>query len=242
MKNFQNKIIVITGAASGMGAAYADEFAKLGARLALCDVNQEDLRSVSQRVADVIGPDNVYSEVVDVSDRHEVFSFADKVRSNLGNAHVIINNAGIAESSAPIYEMSIEQIEKVTRVNYFGVVYGTKAFLPQLVENNEGAVVNISSIFGLVAPPNTADYSATKFAVRGFTEALSVEFMQSPITIHCVHPGGIATNIAKNTDSEEFEKLFLTTPPHDIAKHVIKNIKKGKVKIVYGNQASKVWA
>lgn len=241
MKSFKNKIVVITGAASGMGAAYADEFANLGARLALCDVNAEDLKIVAKRASQLIGEENVFQKVVDVSDRAAVFEFADNVKQTLGNAHVIINNAGIAVANIPIFTMPIEQIEKVTQVNYFGVVYGTKAFLPQLVENNEGAVVNISSVFGLVAPPNTADYAATKFAVRGFTESLSAEFTESPISIHCVHPGGIATNIAKEADAGDFDKNFLTTPPHDIARYVIKCIKKKKQKIVYGNQAFKVW-
>jgi len=242
MKNFKNKVVVITGAASGMGAAYADEFAKLGAKVAICDVNQTDLNTVADRVIAMAGKENVYSESFDISDKSAVFNFADAVKTKLGNTHVIINNAGIAGSAQPVFTTSIEEIEHVMRVNLNGVIYGTKAFLPQLVENNEGAVVNISSVFGLIAPPNNADYCATKFAVRGFTEALSVEFSESPISIHCVHPGGIATNIAKRIDSVEgFASKFLTTPPHDIAKHVIKCIEKGKQKIVYGNQSYSLW-
>lgn len=241
MKNFKDKIIVITGAASGMGEAYADEFAKLGARLALCDINSKDLQTVTQRVASIIGEENIYTETIDVSNRDAMFRFANQVKENLGNAHVIINNAGIEGAVEPVYTMEINELERVMQINFFGVVYGTKAFLPQLVENQEGAVVNISSVFGLIATPSCADYCASKFAVRGFTEALMSEFTESPISILCVHPGGIATNIVKNETGAGFAEKFLITPPHDIAKHVIKSIMKGKEKIVYGNQSRLAW-
>lgn len=241
MKTFKNKIVVITGAASGMGEAYADEFAKLGARLALCDINSKDLQTVVERVSAIVGKDNIYHETLDVADQVAVFAFAAHVKNNLGNAHVIINNAGVEGAVEPVYSMPIEALERVMQINFFGVVYGTKAFLPQLVENKEGAVVNISSVFGLIATPSCADYCAAKFAVRGFTESLMVEFWQSPISIHCVHPGGIKTNIVKNEAGDEFAKKFLITPPHDIAKYVIKSITKGKEKIVYGNQSRLAW-
>ena len=241
MKNFKNKIVVITGAASGMGAAYADEFAKLGARLALCDVNATNLQAVTDRVTGIIGKENVYQKIVDVSDCAAMFEFADEVKQNLGNAHVIINNAGIEGATEPVFTMPIATLERVVQINFFGVVYGTKAFLPQLVENNEGAVVNISSVFGLIAPPSCADYCATKFAVRGFTEALMAEFHKSPISIHCVHPGGIDTNIVKSEVGKVFAKKLLITPPHDIVKYVIKSISKGKEKIIYGNRSFFAW-
>jgi butyryl-CoA dehydrogenase len=241
MKNFKNKIVVITGAASGMGAAYADEFAKLGARLALCDVNEGDLNAVSNRVKKIIGDENLYTEIVDVSDRKAVYNFAENVKSRLGSAHVIINNAGIEGATEPVYTMPIDTLERVVQINFLGVVYGTKAFLPQLVQNNEGAVVNISSVFGLIAPPSCADYCATKFAVRGFTESLMAEFHKSPISIHCVHPGGIDTNIVKSEVGKVFAEKLLITPPHDIVKYVIKSISKGKEKIVYGNRSFFAW-
>lgn len=241
MKNFKNKIIVITGAASGMGAAYADEFAQLGSKLALCDVNAEGLQVTVDRVSKIISAENIYSQVVDVSDKDKVFSFADNVKQNLGNAHVIINNAGIEGGIKPIYALSIDTLERVMQINFMGVVYGTKAFLPQLVENKEGAVVNISSVFGLIAPPSCGDYCAAKFAVRGFTETLMAEFSDSPISIHCVHPGGIKTNIVKNKSAGEFSEKLLTTPPHDIAKYVIQSIRNGRQKIIYGNQSKIAW-
>ncbi len=241
MNNFKNKVIVITGAASGMGAAYADEFAQLGSKLALCDINNDDLQITVESVSKLIGNENVYSEVIDVSDKDKVFSFAKNVQNKLGNAHVIINNAGIEGGVEPIYTLPVDTLERVMQINFMGVVYGTKAFLPQLVENNEGAVVNISSVFGLIAPPSCGDYCAAKFAVRGFTETLMAEFNDSPISIHCVHPGGIKTNIVKNASAGEFAEKLLTTPPHDIARYVIQSIRKGRQKIVYGNQSKIAW-
>jgi len=241
MKHFKDKVVVITGAGSGMGAAYADEFAKLGSKLALCDINSDELQLTVDRVCNILGKENVYSEVIDVSKRDSVFQFADHVKNRFGNSHVIINNAGIEGGVKPIYELPIETLDRVMKVNFMGVVYGTKAFLPQLVTNNEGAVVNVSSVFGLIAPPSCGDYCAAKYAVRGFTESLAAEFTDSPISIHCVHPGGIKTNIVKNESAGEFAEKLLTTPPHDIAQYVIQSIKKGRQKIVYGNQSKIAW-
>jgi len=241
MKHFNNKVVVITGAASGMGAAYADEFAKLGSKLALCDINSNDLQVTVARVSKLIGTENIYSEVIDVSNRESVFSFANNCKEKLGNAHIVINNAGVEGGVEPVYSLPIDTLERVMQINFLGVVYGTKAFLPQLVENKEGAVVNVSSVFGLIAPPSCSDYCAAKFAVRGFTEALTAEFTDSPISIHCVHPGGIKTNIVKNKSAGEFAEKLLTTPPHDIARYVIKSITQGRQKIVFGNQSKLSW-
>jgi butyryl-CoA dehydrogenase len=122
-------------------------------------------------------------------------------------------------------------------VNLWGVVHGTRAFLPQLFENGEGAVVNVSSIFGLVGPPVCSDYAASKFAVRGFTEALSAELQGSPITVHTVHPGGIRTNITRIERSRAFGERFLKTEPDDIARFVLDGIRKGRPRIVYGHRS-----
>jgi len=239
MKNFLNKVVVITGAGSGMGRAYAIEFAKQGARLALNDYDQAAL---DETQAILNQQSVIYAEAFDVSDKLAMQSFADNVQSTFGNAHVVINNAGIEGDVKPIFELGGDAFERVMQVNYFGVVNGTKAFLPQLVANNEGAIVNVSSIFGLVGTPNHADYCASKFAVRGFTEALMAEFQNSPVQIHCVHPGGIDTNIARSAGSKSFSDKYLTTPPEKIAQHVIKCIQKNKPKIVYGKDSYKTWA
>lgn len=240
MKDFKNKVIVVTGAGSGMGRAYATEFGKLGAKLALNDYEEGPLNETLE-ILKKQGVSEVYSEAFDVSDKDKMFAFAENVKSKFGNAHVIINNAGIEGSTETAYHTSIEDYHKIMNINFFGVVHGTKAFLPQLVANNEGAVVNVSSVFGLVGIPNNSDYCASKFAVRGFTQALAIEFHESPISIHCVHPGGIDTNIARKDNGREFSKKYLTTPPEKMVKHVIKSIQGQKPKIVYGRDSFRMW-
>ncbi len=240
MKTFNNKIVVITGAGSGIGRALALECGKRGARLALNDYAIAGLEETIALLHSQ-GVKEVHHKVFDVSDEEAMFSFAEGIKQQLGNAHVIINNAGIAGSAEPAYNTPTSTYRRVMEINFFGVLYGTKAFLPQLVENNEGAVVNISSIFGLFGPPSNSDYSASKFAVRGFTEALSVEFHKSPISIHCVHPGGIDTNIAASAISEKdmdnFDTSLLSTPPEDLARRVVKGILKKQHRIIYGNMS-----
>ena len=240
MKNFKDKVVVVTGAGSGMGRAYALEFAKLGAKLALNDFDAKGLAETVALLAQS-GTATVYSQVFDVSARDAMHDFAAQVKAELGNAHVIINNAGIEGSAKPLWATDEQSYERVMRINFFGVVHGTKAFLPQLMANGEGAVVNISSIFGLIGTPNHTDYCASKFAVRGFTEALMVELQESPISVHLVHPGGIATNIARGDGSQAFAKQYLTTPPEDIVRHVIKCIIRQQPKIVFGRDSFKAW-
>lgn len=241
MKDFNNKIVVITGAGSGMGRAYALEFARLGARLAL---NDFDPAGLAQTLGLLKGtqPKAVYSKAFDVGDKDAMYTFAAEVKAQLGSAHVIINNAGIASNGLPVWLKDEADYERTMQVNFFGVLYGTRAFLPQLLENGEGAVVNVSSVFGLVGTPETSDYCASKFAVRGFTEALMVELHESAISVHLVHPGGVKTNIAKGVEGgEEFADKFLKTDPLDVARHVIKCIRSGKQRIVFGHQSFRVW-
>lgn len=240
MKDFKNKVVVITGAGSGMGRAYAEEFGKLGAKLVLNDYEEGPLAETVEIVRSQ-GVEHIYSENFDVSDKDKMFAFAENVKSTFGNAHVIINNAGIEGSVDSAYSTSVEDYHKIMNINFFGVVHGCKAFLPQLVENQEGAVVNVSSVFGLVGTPLNSDYCATKFAVRGYTQSLAIEFHESPISIHCLHPGGIATNIVRKEGGKEFSKKYLTTPSEDIVRHVIKCIQSGKTKIVYGQDSFRMW-
>lgn len=195
MKDFRDKTVVITGAGSGMGRAYALEFAKLGARLALNDYDAQGLDGTLALLKDVPSLRTVRG-VFDVSDRAAMERFADEVKATLGNAHVVINNAGIEGSGRPTWATPLAGYERVMRINFYGVLHGSQVFLPQLLANGEGALVNVSSIFGLIGTPSNSDYCASKFAVRGFTEALMVELHDSPVSVHLVHPGGIATNIA----------------------------------------------
>jgi NAD(P)-dependent dehydrogenase (short-subunit alcohol dehydrogenase family) len=240
MKNFSNKVVLITGAGSGMGRAYALEFAKLGARLALNDFDAKGLAETVEQLSKV-STTELHSAVFDVSDRAAMEGFAADVKATLGNAHVIVNNAGVIGAGKPVWATPLAKIEQVMGVNFYGVVHGTQVFLPQLIENGEGAVVNVSSIFGLIGPPNQSDYSASKFAVRGFTEALMVELLDSPISVHLVHPGGIATNIANVPQHQAFSDKYLSTSAEDIVRYVIRGIRRGTPKIVYGRDSLKAW-
>lgn len=237
MKNFKDKVVVITGAGSGMGRAYALEFAKLGAKLALNDFDAKGLAQTRE----LLGDTEVFCKVFDVSDHDAMFAFAAEVKTELGDAHIIINNAGVEGAVKPVWATDKRAYERIMGINFFGVVHGTRAFLPQLLANGECAVVNVSSIFGLIGTPNHADYCASKFAVRGFTEALMVEMQQSPVSVHLVHPGGIATNIARQEGGQAFARKYLSTPPEAIAKHVIRCIRRRQARIVYGKDSFKTW-
>jgi len=240
MNDFNQKIVVITGAASGMGRAYALAFAKEGSRLALCDFDEQGLQETIELVSKVT-QEKVCFKVFDISDEQETFEFASQVKIELGNAHVVINNAGIEGSTKPVWATDASYFKRVMAVNYFGVVNGTRAFIPQLQAENRGAIVNVSSIFGLAGTPNHADYCGSKFAVRGFTESLMVELASTDIQVHLLHPGGIKTNIARQESSKAFSEHFLTTSADDIAQHLITSIKKNKLRIIYGNSAMKTW-
>lgn len=239
MKSFTDKVVVVTGAGSGMGRAYALEFEKEGARLSLCDIDPVGLRETVDALRSA-SPDRVFSAVVDVADEDAVNTFADESRASLGNAHVVINNAGIAGSMLPGAQTSVKDLDRVFSVNFYGVVHGTLAFLPQLQVNSEAALVNVSSVFGMIGAPGNADYCATKFAVRGYTEVLMAELDDSHIQVHLVHPGGIDTNIVKGTTAEEDAKSLLTTPPAEIAVKVIEAIRKNRRRVVFGNAARPV--
>jgi len=240
MKNFSNKVVVITGAASGMGRAYALAFAREGSLLALCDF---DAAGLEETLSLVRATSNAKTSqaVFDISDSNATLNFAKQVRQELGAADVLINNAGIEGSAKPVWATEAESFERVMAVNYFGVVNGTRAFLPQMQAKNSGVIVNVSSIFGLAGTPNHADYCGSKFAVRGFTEALMVELIDSHIQVQLLHPGGINTNIARKDHTREFSQHFLTTSPDDIAQYLLTCIKKNKKRIVYGNGSMKTW-
>ncbi|MDI1258528.1 SDR family NAD(P)-dependent oxidoreductase [Aquabacterium sp.] len=195
MKSFKNKVAAITGAASGMGRTLAVELAKRGCHLALSDVNEADLAKTAQ-LAGVHGV-KVTIAKLDVANRDAVFAWADQVAQDHGRVNLIFNNAGVA-LTAPADSVSITDFEWIMGINFWGVIHGTQAFMPHLKASGDGHVINTSSLFGLMAVPTQGTYNASKFAVRGYTEALRMELeMQgSCVSATCVHPGGIATNIA----------------------------------------------
>lgn len=238
MKTFADRVIVVTGAGSGMGRSYAREFARRGAHLALNDYDAEALKGTLELLP---AGTTVISEAYDVGDRAATEAFAARVADELGGAHVVINNAGVEGGARPVWSLDVETYERIMQINFWGVLYGTKAFLPQIQARGEGAIVNVSSIFGLTGSPSQSDYCATKFAVRGLTEALAVELIDSPIGVHLVHPGGIATNIARSENSKAFSEKYLTTDPDKVAVVVADAILKGKGRIVYGFGSGKTW-
>jgi short-subunit dehydrogenase len=195
MKSYKDKVAAITGAASGMGRTLAVELARRGCHLALSDVNDAEL----VRTAELASQHGVRVTLrkLDVADRAAMFAWADEVVRDHGRVNLVFNNAGVA-LTVPVEHAKISDFEWIMGINFWGVVHGTQAFLPHLRASGDGHIVNTSSLFGLMAIPTQGTYNATKFAVRGFTEALRMELEMEGacVSATCVHPGGIATNIA----------------------------------------------
>jgi NAD(P)-dependent dehydrogenase (short-subunit alcohol dehydrogenase family) len=242
MKDFRGKVCVITGAGSGIGRALALDLGRRGARLAISDVNGE-------AAADTARLCGAESYRLDVSDRAAVFTHAEEVRERFGVVNLVINNAGVAMHQ-DVLETSVEDYEWIMGINFWGVVYGTKAFLPHLIDSGDGHLVNISSLFGLIAVPGESGYNATKFAVRGFTEALRQEMLAAghPVGVSCVHPGGIKTSIARSArvpggDSTEvatsFEKIARLSP-EQAAQIILRGVERRRPRILVGGDAKAV--
>lgn len=249
MESFVGRVAAITGAGSGIGRALAEQLASAGAHLALSDVDAVGLAETVQR-CEGRGV-KVTSALVDVADRGAVEAWADAVVAEHGKVNLIFNNAGVA-LGATVEEMSYEDLAWLMGINFWGVVHGTKAFLPHLRAAGEGHVVNISSVFGLVSIPTQSAYNAAKFAVRGFTDALRIELDASGggVSSTTVHPGGIKTNIARNarvdpklaaaTGDEDaasaFDKLAKTTPGK-AARQILTGVRRNRRRILVGPDA-----
>lgn len=246
MTDIRGKVAVVTGAASGIGRATAVALTREGARVAIADVDRTGLAETAARVKAVGGEVSTY--LLDVSSREAVYAFAQEIEAQFGGADIVINNAGVAQV-ATVEELAYEDFEWVMNIDFWGMVYGSKAFLPQLRKKGAGHIVNVSSIFGLFAVPSQAAYNSAKFAIRGFTEALRHEMRGSGIQVSCVHPGGIKTNIMRNarflqsvqtTVREQaatgFDKLAMTTPDK-AALTIVKGIKKNNPRILIGMDA-----
>jgi NAD(P)-dependent dehydrogenase (short-subunit alcohol dehydrogenase family) len=196
MKLTPGTVAAVTGAGSGIGRALALSLGARGCALALADVNAGGLSETAALVAKTGSP-KVTTAVVDVAQRADVSRFASDVEEQHGGAQLLINNAGVALGGT-FEDVSLDDFAWLMGINFWGVVYGVKAFLPQLRRQPAAHIVNVSSVFGLAAPPGQTAYAASKFAVRGFTESLRAELKGTPIAVSCVHPGGIRTNIAAN--------------------------------------------
>jgi len=244
MKDIGGKVCVITGAGSGIGQALALELAAHGARLALSDIDAERAEH-SRAACEQRGAREVMASRVDVSDRAAVFAHADEVLKRFGTVNLVVNNAGVALEGT-VLDTSIEDYEWIMGINFWGVLYGTKAFLPHLIASGNGYVVNISSVFGLVAVPGQSGYHAAKFAVRGFTESLREEMLMAghPVGVSCVHPGGVKTDIARAARSdidereraERFEQIARLTPER-AAQIILKGVRARRARILVGNDA-----
>ena len=245
MKDLHDKVVVITGAGSGIGRALAFAASGHGAKLALCDVDDAGLAET----AELSGTADVITRNVDVADRAAVEGFRDDVVSAYGHADLVINNAGVAVSQT-IEDVSYDDFEWIMGINFWGVVHGCKAFLPTLKTRPEAGLVNISSIFGIISVPTQGTYNASKFAVRGLTEALRHEHAGSNLHVMCVHPGGIKTNIARaarmyvgpdgSTDhaasAAKFDRLARTTP-EGAARKIYKDLAARKGRCLIGADA-----
>ena len=241
MKSLKNKVVVITGAGSGIGQALALQVARMGGQLAINDWNQKALLATKEQILQEGGSVSLH-RAFDVSNRALVYQFAEEVASTCGQVDVVINNAGIALPMQSIEATSYEDYERVININLWGVIYGSKAFIPILKKRPEAAVVNVSSIFGAIGYYHQGPYVTTKFAVRGFTETLRQELSRSKIQVSVVMPGGINTNIVRNIDlpdSEEKKRLVdgfakqAKTSPEKAAQQIITGIQKKKRRIFF---------
>jgi len=253
MKNLAGKVAAVTGASSGMGRALAVELAKQGCHLALSDVNQVGLTETCQLVER--SGVKVTSQIVDVARREQMQDWAEQTLSQHGKINLIFNNAGVAQAGT-VSSNTFEDYEWVLGINMWGVINGTKVFLPHLKAAGEGHIINTSSIFGLCSQPAMSSYNTSKFAVRGFTESLrqELDIEKCGVSATSVHPGGIDTNICnsarvsdsitaltsrgKATDDmmKNFGKL-LKTSPEKAAQAIISGVKGNKRRVLIGVDA-----
>lgn len=246
MQLTRGTVAAITGAGSGIGRALALHLSDKGCALALADVNTTGLEETAMLARKRQAP-KVSTHVVDVSDRTEVQRFANEATKQHGGVQLLVNNAGVALGGT-FDEITLDDFAWVMGINFWGVVYGVRMFLPILHQQTEAHIVNISSVFGLAAPAGQTAYASSKFAVRGFTESLRAELRQTPIHVSTVHPGGIRTNIAMNarmtvTDpvriaagQHQWEKS-LKMPPEQAAATIVRGITRNRERILIGNDA-----
>lgn len=253
MKNLQDKVVVVTGAASGIGKALAAAFAKQNCHLALNDYNVEGLEQIVKELK-AQSSQKIIGVPFDVSKKEAMQDFVKRVESDFGKADIMINNAGVALGKVSGENIELEDFEWLMGINFWGMVYGSKFFIPLLKQQKEAALVNVSSVFGLAGIPYQTAYCSSKFAIKGYTESLMQEAMlEYPhLVVHSVHPGGINTNIGKNSrkapnvSEAEHKKLMtnfdkaLITPPDELAEYVVKCVQQKRRRIIVGSKAGLV--
>jgi NAD(P)-dependent dehydrogenase (short-subunit alcohol dehydrogenase family) len=256
--NLENRTAVITGAASGIGRAIAVSLARRGCSLALADVNDAGLAETA-RMAQLAHADptnqtaprsalRISQHHLDVADRHAVAAFPQVVIAAQPGVDILVNNAGVAVGG--MFEaVSEEDFEWLFEINFWGVVRMTRAFLPLLRKSDDARVVNLSSVYGLISPPGETAYSASKFAVRGFSNSLRHELAGSKIGVTVVHPGGVATSIADNARVPKdmpageiarrrtLAKKALRMPPQAAGEIIVQGIRRRSARVLVGNDA-----
>jgi NAD(P)-dependent dehydrogenase (short-subunit alcohol dehydrogenase family) len=218
--------------------------------LVMADINRENLEATQKLVTEAGAAASIVQ--LDVSNREAIYDLAEQTLATHGQVDFVLNNAGIA-NIAPVESLAIEDFERVMNVDFWGVVHGTQAFLPSMIQRDFGHIANISSIFGFIGVPNQGAYNSAKFAVHGFTEALRQEMYGTGVKISCVHPGGIDTQIARNAilpqgeDSDERReeiatnfKTMVKSTPLQAAQTILRGVEKGKARILIGRDAHMV--
>ena len=249
MRQLEGRVAAVTGAASGIGRALAIALVREGMQVAISDINEAALAETARLAGAARSNARVTTARVDVADRASVHAWADRVVTEHGGIHLVVNNAGVA-LGATIEQMTYDDLEWLFGINFWGVVHGTKAFLPHLLVAEEGHIVNLSSAFGLIAVPSQGAYNAAKFAVRGFTECLrqELELENRRVSATCVHPGGIKTNIARHArnrqveamSSEEVARRFdqiARTTPESAALRIVRGVQRNARRVLIGVDA-----
>ena len=241
MRELAGRVAVITGGASGIGLATAELLAEKGCELALVDINQEKL-AVAAKVFESRGT-KTSTYVADVADAARMARLPEEVVDEHGGVHILVNNAGVSVA-ATFEDQTIEDLQWIVGINFWGVVHGCKFFLPELKKVDEAHIVNISSMFGFIGVPTQSSYCATKFAVKGLTEALWGELQGTNVGITSIHPGGINTQIHETMRSYDDELRNATIsglegsrPPADVARVIVRAIEKNKLRAIAGWEA-----
>ncbi|WP_337042587.1 SDR family NAD(P)-dependent oxidoreductase [Emticicia sp. 17c] len=246
MSQLKDSVFIVTGAASGIGRALAIQAAAAGANVIATDINEAGLNETLSQAQG-----RIEKYLLDVSDAEQIINFADTIiKKYFHERLILVNNAGVALFSGSFLETSLTDFEWLLNINLWGVVRLTKAFLRHMVKQNQGHIVNISSIFGIVGMPNNSAYATAKFGVKGFSDVLKVELLRTNIKISTVHPGGIRTGIARNSRLghtknnaegkkaiETFEKAVLKLSPEAAAAIILKGIEQNKARILVGKDA-----
>ncbi|QCX26609.1 SDR family NAD(P)-dependent oxidoreductase [Nocardioides jishulii] len=252
MRSLRGKVVVITGAGSGIGRALALRCGQSGARLALGDIDAAGLAETAL-MARQVGATAVHTEVVDVAEGAAVDAWADRVAGHFGGVDAVINNAGVS-LSGPFVDLEVKDMEWIMAINFWGVVHGSKAFLPHLIASGDGHLVNVSSLFGLISMPTQSLYNASKYAVRGLSESLREEMLVAghPVQVTVVHPGGVKTGIARNgraaagEDQAElarkFDEQLARTTPDEAARVILRGMLAGRPRVLVGADAHVVHA